>query len=461
MKKINIFLIFLICSLISCTSHVNKDSNSITDTTTPAIDEIKYFGSDGDLYRINISTDSNILPVSDSEYVLGTLDITEQDQSKVLLNTCGMRIRVRGNSTKDPEKKPYKIKFNKAQSLFGLKKAKDWVLLANYFDKTNIRNYLAFRLANKLDNLCFQPSGIFVDVYINNDYRGLYMLTEQIEANNGRVDIENITNSEGITSFLLEVDGRVTHEYSGYEDQCYFKCGNYFIKLKYPDCDDYIDALNLNDTTYIKEYNKNYSWVQNYFDSALNALYQSDYNSINSYIDVGSFIDYYIVQELFKNVDAGGLSQYYIIDQRDKTPKIKCGPVWDFDISAGVVGTSKDNEYDFYINSELYVREIDQFYRLLFNNSTFVSEVRKRYTEIRLLIIEMLDEFEGIKNSIAKAQNRNLMRWPLPKERTNWIEIYAMSNTYFEIDNLPIHYRHLADTLRERLKLLDRYYLLY
>ena len=127
--------------------------------------------------------------------------ITEQNTKNVIHETTEMKIRVRGNSTSAPDKKPYKLKFNKAQSLFGLKAAKDWVLLSNYFDKSNIRNYLAYDLANKLDNLNYQPSSIFVDVYINNEYLGLYTLSEQVEANRGRVDIEDDFNEDGISSF--------------------------------------------------------------------------------------------------------------------------------------------------------------------------------------------------------------------------------------------------------------------
>ena len=107
------------------------------------------------------------------EYTKGSLSITEQDETKVILDSKAMGIKLRGNSTRAALKKPFKIKFDKKQSLFGLKAAKKWVLLANYYDKSNIRNYLAYLTANKLTYLGFQPSSIFVDVYLNNNYYGL------------------------------------------------------------------------------------------------------------------------------------------------------------------------------------------------------------------------------------------------------------------------------------------------
>ena len=103
-----------------------------------------YLGSDNDIYRINITTEGNAFPVDKENYVSGSLNVSEQDSSKILHEEMNMRIKLRGNSTFAADKKPFKIKFDSKQSLFGLDKAKDWVLLANYYDKSNIRNYLTY-----------------------------------------------------------------------------------------------------------------------------------------------------------------------------------------------------------------------------------------------------------------------------------------------------------------------------
>ena len=184
----------------------------------------------------------------------------------------------------------------------------------------------------------------------------------------------------------------------------------------------------------------------------------NDYDSFSKYLDIDSFIDYYFVQEFFKNLDVGSTSQFYFIKQSE-SPKISCGPVWDFDISAGVVAT---DHYDLYRNTDLWVRHIDTFYSYLFKNETFVSMVNARYKEIRNSLLEMFVDFNDIKTKLEFAQERNFERWPLPteEERTSWIENYAISEEYFAIDSLEGHFAHLYYYLNDRLLLLDDTYLI-
>lgn len=473
MKKYFILLVLILTFSSSCSvseSEIEVDCPSISDEKTvveqptpteniPTKHEIyKYLGSDEDVYRININTLNNEFPLSVSTYIDGTLNITEQDTSIIIKDIEKMRIRLRGNSTSEAVKKPFKIKFDNKQSLFGLESAKEWVLLANYFDKTNIRNYLAYKTANKLSNLDFQPSSIFVDVYINNDYQGLYMLCEQIEANKGRVDIEDNLSPTGISSFLLEVDGRALDEYAGYANKCYISLGNYTIAFKYPKASKYVEAVKENNIAFIDEYEKNINWATNYLNNAFDLLKSNVYEVYSEYFDIPSFIDYYLIQEFFKNVDVGYLSQYYVIDQSDEIVKIKSGPVWDFDISAGVIDDSQGS-YIFYANEDLFVRENDQFYKLMFNSPIFLSNVRERYKEIRSILIETINEIQQLKVILNKAQSRNIKKWPFPKDKSTWIEVHGMSNTYFNLPSLSHHYTHLENTLRERLLILDKYYL--
>lgn len=466
-----LLVILLILMLTSCTINFNTPSSkednlsngnineeTVNDPITKT-EEISHFGSDDDVYRINITTNGKEFPSSLTNYIDGSIKITEQNTSIVIKDTTNMQIKLRGNSTSGPDKKPFKIKFDKAESLFGLEAAKDWVLMANYFDKTDIRNYLAHLTANKFETLGFQPSSIFVDVYMNNKYQGLYMLCEQIEANKGRVDIENNFNENGISSFLIEADTRARDEYSGYEGSCYINLGGYAMRFKYPSANDYLKALSTNEQTFIDDYEKNINWATTYLNNAYSALLTNDYNKFEKYFDIESFIDYYLIQELFKNVDVGSTSQFYVINQQENKPKISCGPVWDFDISLGVVDNSQSDIYSYYTNTELYVRNVDQFYRNMFQNPTFIQKVKERYKEIRSVLYEVFDEISFIKKALTKAQSRNMEKWPLPSQRTTWIEIYAMSNTYFNLPTLSRHYRYLKTNLEERFAVLDHYYL--
>ena len=454
MKKI-IILLTLLLIITGCNK--TEDSGGDREIAKETVSDSNFLGSDNDVYRINITTYNNEFPEHHELFTPGTLNITEQDTSNVLLENKEMEMRIRGNSTREPAKKAWKIKFFKKQSLFGLPKAKDWVLLANYFDKTNIRNYLAYRLANKMSNLGFQPSFIFVDLYLNGEYQGLYMLTEQMEANEGRVDIEKYKNTIGINSFLLEADWRAISEYPDHAGKCYFRLEGYAIKFKYPNCNKYLEAITLHDTAFIGQYEKDIQWAINYMNAATASIKTNDYNKFSRYLDIGSFIDYYIVEEFFKNLDVGQTSQFYVIQQADP-PKLACGPVWDFDLSAGVVAT---DSYQLYDKTELWAKFYDSFYKLLFQNDTFVQMVKDRYTEVRPLLLEVFSDFEQIKADLVYAQERNIKRWPLPKpgDKTNWIETYAISDEYYALQSLDAHYNHLLQYLQERLALMDKYYL--
>lgn len=426
-----------------------------------------YLGSDNDIYRINITTDGNAFPVDKENYVSGSLNVSEQDSSKILHEEMDMRIKLRGNSTLAADKKPFKIKFDSKQSLFGLDKAKDWVLLANYYDKSNIRNYLAYLMANKLDNLDFQPSSIFVDVYFNNEYIGLYLLCEQIEGKPGRADVEDKMSADGINSFLLEADERAKDEYAGYQGRCYVTSGGYDFALKSPDADDYVEAHELSssiDEEERKEANetlaqfvKDANWLQQFLDKTSEAIYSL--KNYEDYIDVDSFIDFYLVQEFFKNVDVGSTSQFYTIDQTDEVVKLKAGPVWDFDIACGIVDSSRGNyyEYEYY---DLWMRRRDYFCNALFEDPLFYEKVSERYAEIREdVVLSIFDEMALALEILEKAQQRNIQRWPLTKERKTWVEQYALSNSYLDIDSLEGHYDLVEDTLNDRLAILDKEYL--
>ena len=219
----------------SSSSEDSSTPDSSTPDSSPAEEEKDTFtrasdflGSDGDVYRINIKTNDGEFPLDKDNYVKGNINITEQDTSKVIKEDMPMGIKLRGNSTMSADKKPFKVKFDSKQSLFGLEKAKEWVLLANYYDKSNLRNYLAYQTAHKLDNLGFNPSHIMIDVYFNDEYYGLFTLCEQMEVNPGRVDIEDNFNKDGVSSFFLEADERAKDEYKGLQGKCYVSSGGYY-----------------------------------------------------------------------------------------------------------------------------------------------------------------------------------------------------------------------------------------
>ena len=495
--------VLLTCLLLASCSKVNNSSqesldnvsdvfsnNGTTSIETPSIedssvveeisseDEVfeskaknitNYLGSDNDIYRINIETENNVFPTNKENYVKGNLNITEQNANKVVFEGASMGIRLRGNSTLEAKKKAFRVKFDKKQSLFGLTKAKSWVLLANYFDKSNVRNYLAYILANKMSNLDFQPSSIFVDVYFNNQYQGLYLLCEQMEAKEGRVDITDNVSERGIDSFFLEADARAVDEYSGYAGSCYLdSMFDYHVALKYPDADDYLEALenqmSTNEKTakealeFIDQYEKDINWLDKFLKTVERKI--TNHTNYEDYIDVDSFIDYYLIEELFKNLDVGYASQYYYIDQSEEFPKLKCGPVWDFDLSAGALGTigGKLPVYSSYVNSSLWVANRDTIYKYLTRDSTFKEKLKARYKKVKPILQTVYNEIDIVKTHLARAQARNLSRWPYSTERKAWIEVNALSDYFLELSSPKQHYNYLSSVLHDRFSLLDVQY---
>ena len=132
------------------------------------------------------NTENSIEPTSNEEYIISQIIIIN-DNEKELNETA--KIRIRGHSTATLPKKPYKIKFEKKQKIFGISgKYKNWALLANHYDKSLIRNSLAFKIS-EIIGLEFTPRCEPIDVILNGNYRGNYFICDQIEVKKGRVDI--------------------------------------------------------------------------------------------------------------------------------------------------------------------------------------------------------------------------------------------------------------------------------
>ncbi|MDP4278897.1 MAG: CotH kinase family protein, partial [Bacteroidota bacterium] len=188
-----------------------------------------------------ITTEGGADITSKEVYIPGAISIVSRDTTEKLSNEV-IQIRGRGNSTwTSMPKKSYRIKFEKKRKLLGSpNEAKNWVLLANYADKTMIRNAVAFEISRFM-GMAFTPYSRFVDVVLNGDYIGTYQVTDQVEVNPGRVDVEKqdsaMTTEPDISGgYLLEVDGFASGE------QVWFKTANGMpVTVKYPDDEDIND----------------------------------------------------------------------------------------------------------------------------------------------------------------------------------------------------------------------------
>lgn len=222
------------------------------------------------------------------------------------LNFEDVEVKGRGNATWGQNKKPYQLKLSQKADLLGLGERRKWVLLANFVDNTNLRTDTAFYLERMLGEK-FAYGGEFVELYINNDYEGLYYLTRGIEIGKNAVDLKDPLG------VLVELD----NAYAKNEPKYYVTGNGEHLTIKDVRTKDYEDEA-----------------MEDFlidFNALELAIAQRDFEGAGQLIDVGSFARYYLLEELIVNPDAYFTSQYFYKDGLEG--KIHAGPAWDFDIA--------------------------------------------------------------------------------------------------------------------------------
>ena len=302
-----------------------------------------------------------------------------------------MQIRGRGNSTWLYEKKPYRLKLNTRQSLLGMPAHRDWVLLANYADKSLIRNQLAYEMSKRF-GLNYTPRSQFVDVVLNNQYIGNYLLSEQIEIDANRLNIQKMkvtdTTGENLTgAYLIEADARLDGPNWFYSGE-----GIPFL-VKEPENLQPQQGKYIVD--YINEVEKSIFSV-NFDDSLLG--YQSK-------IDVPSFVNWYLLNEILKNNDANFFSSVFMY--KNKGQKLTMGPVWDYDIAAGNV--------NYYFNDypQGWWVQGNRWYQGLFLDINFRNAIINRWNALLFSNIKTLPNFiDSVAHKLQLSQELNYQVWP-------------------------------------------------
>ena len=378
--------------------------------------------------RITTSTGADV--TTREEYIAGTIEVTDP-ASDYTLPLTPVNIRGRGNGTWNFEKKSYKIKFDEKLNLLniGEGKAKKWVLLANMCDQTLLRNYVALNFGASLPGIDYMPACITVDVYLNGEYRGVYLLTEQIEEKKHKVklDMTNIDTSEDI-GYLFEM--------SYYADDVVFNAANRNFKLK--------SDLSLNPSLASKQL----AYIRDYVDECYTAVKSGDREKIESLIDIDSLVDTYLLEETIKNLDCGwdSFNMY-----KDAGGKLFFGPAWDFDLSLGNGDEGTEYTSDFYAALNLKGQSNAWFYTCM-RQKWFRELVREHWNAQepqREKAIEMLLE-EAERGYDGYARNFTLWDVMGTKQSRETKEILKLK-TYRE------HVDYLAKWMRERFSWLDEH----
>lgn len=358
-------------------------------------------GTYTDIPQVYIYTTGNISTEyhQKADVTVSVVDKDGGEYKDIYDNACN--IKIRGNTTAGAPKKPWNIKFSSKKSVLGMDKGKKWCLLANSFDKSLMRNYLSYNMG--LENgVTYTSQSRFVEVYINGIFNGNYLMTEPVEAKKERVDIDAY-NAES-DDILLELG---TRNEQGVD---------HFTTSVLATTFDVNDPEKGDDLT-DEQVNVKINRVRQYLNNFETALRQKDYNEILKYMDEDTFVDFYIVNELFKNVDFNFSSTRFYI----KDGKIYAGPLWDFDLSSGNCKSSYYGAYyvDGVSYKGYYCQDMSWYNRLLKIDS-FVNKLKKRYTDLQYVIQSMyrVDSTEKLSiNRLVTDYGNSFMRNYLNKNQ--------------------------------------------
>jgi hypothetical protein len=346
---------------------------------------------------IKITTTNSVAVTSKDDYVDGHMTLTPVSGSSYPTVDTDLEIKGHGNTSWAWAKKPYKIKLSSKTAMLGMPQQKNWVLLANFDDKSLIRNDLAFELGKRV-GLAWSPRSQFVELYLNGVYEGSYQLTESIEIDKNRVDIDSLGSDDidqpAVTGgYLIEVD------YNGIADADFLING--------------VIPITMHDPSPMADQQKAY--ITDYLEQVQAALYGANFADPNTgyakYLDVDSFVDWYLVNEIFKNNDAIWWSSVYMYKARNG--KLYCGPVWDFDVGAGnSTMNATDDPTGWWVRKAWVVN--GQWMARLFDDPIFRTKVKSRWNELKATQFDTLPAYiDQRAMALDETQKNNFARWPV------------------------------------------------
>ena len=365
----------------------------------------------------------------------GTIDFrkkTEQTQCTITIINNGKistkqtgKIRIRGNSSKDLEKHAFQINLDKKEKILDMPaKAKKWVLLANHMDKSLIRNLVAFKISSLLGQK-YSPACKSIDLIVDGDFEGNYIICDKIEKGKGRVELDSMDETyneyPNITGgYLMEIDGFADQEPYHFTSKKGVK-----VTIKYPD------------TT-----NQQNSYLKNWFDS----IEENIYNNQNvDNVDLETFSQFFILNEFCADIDSVW-SSYYITKQRNDD-KMHFGPAWDFDLSLDndnrLYPTNSKGKWIF--NFGLSSGTFRQFISKLVSCPKSLNYVQQKWLDVTTNSFTKENVFNFIEEQIKyidESQKLNFKRWDVLNKILQY-EAVARGSYEEEI-------KHLKEFIEER-----------
>ena len=347
---------------------------------------------------VYVDTEGGAAITSKEDYVNANLTIRGEEGYEGL-ETVTCSIRGRGNTTWYWPKKPYLVKLEKKESILGMPKHKRWILLANFMDRTLMRNLVSMKVAS-LTSLEWTPRCVPVELVLNGKHQGSYLLIEQVRVDKDRVNVTEMTkednDGEELTGgYLLELNFHFDNEVQWVDPHggnAQWGAGSGIpFGVKYPDPEDLTQAQ----LKYIKQY---------VYDTA-EALYGEGFTDPEKgyakYLDVESFIDYWLVFEVMCNHELGNPGSVYF--HKDRGGKLVAGPCWDFDWGVLSFYTSGGDKGLVNGNAIWYAR--------LFQDPAFKARVKARFEELLPKLETIPDYMDQCEALLKESAALNFIMW--------------------------------------------------
>lgn len=312
--------------------------------------------------------------------------------------------------------------------LLGLPKENDWILYGAYPDKSLMRNEITYSLFSQMQP--WSPRYVYCELVIDNQYMGVYTLLERVKRDNNRVDIAKLDSNDNAGDsltggYIIKIDkltgSSSTTWTSPYQSKLLFL---------------------YHDPEYMELTQPQRDYIKNYVIDFENAVYGPNFTDsiigYRPYINILSFIDFMLMQELGRTVDGYRSSSFMYKDKDSKGGKLTCGPMWDFNLSFGNADycdayDTTGWQYNFASVCPTFPTEPPLWWQRLLQDTTFANELQCRWQYLRSTILKtstINNWIDSIAFYLDESQQRNFTEWPILGVYVNWN--YFVGNTYQE-----------------------------
>lgn len=352
------------------------------------------------------------------------------------------QISYRGNSSRYFDKKSYSIHLvsekgmENKKEMAGMEAHDEWVLNGPFLDRSLLRNYLALNISGEI--MEYAPDVRYCELFLDGEYQGLYLLMESVSKGEGRINIKKPEKNSSVTGYILRWDraGKGDRELDNYAYYTY-RSGVSALDVFYPGAAQITEGR-------MKYINQDISKLEK-------VLYSYDLwdegNSYTKYIDLNAFAEYFIINELFRNIDAGHFSTFYYKDARGKLKPC----VWDFNNGC-------DNYLDYSWSEAGFSMINAPIFDALIRDEKFVTALVVKYRQLRKGVLSeeyLLDYIDETDAWLGEAVDRNYEVWGYVFDMSNYNDMNYLTPVERNYTSQGQAVEQLKDFLTNRGNWLD------